>query len=461
MKKALILIISAVIALSAFSACGEDAGTVAVKNVGEIVSAGSVALVDRYAGIVVSGESAEVKKDEDKKVLEVKVAEGDMVNKGDVLFSYDTEAMQLQLEKLRLEYEEMQNKILSAQNSIPEIQKRMRWASAADQLGYNLQIQSLEADILESTYNMNIKDREISALQTAMENVDVCAPISGRIMSVKDESKSGENPGGETYYGEQPGSGGSNAFITITDVKTYRIKGTINEMNVGTLYEGMPVIIRSRVDGSRTWNGMLERIDWETTVNTNNNMYYGPSDEMTSTTKYPFYVTIDDFDGLLLGQHIYIEPDYGQSGAKEGMWLPDYYIVREGAETYVWAENSRGKIEKRSVGLGEADPESGTVLVLSGLGRSDSIAFPEEGIRPGMTCVPYEDTMFVGDEAEYYPDAEYYPEAGDEFYEGEEYLPGYEDEAASEAEPDLNEDIELQYPEEELPSEELSDGGVG
>ena len=461
MKKALIFMLSAVLALFALSACGEDAGTVAVKNVGEIVSTGSVALVDRYAGIVVSGETAEVKKDEDKKVLEVRVSEGDMVSKGDVLFSYDTEAMQLQLEKLRLEYEEMQNKIISAEKSIPEIQNRMRWASAADQLGYNLQIQSLEADILESTYNMNIKDREISALQTAMENVDVCAPISGRIMSVKDESKSGDNPGGETYYGDQPGASGTNAFITITDVKTYRIKGTINEMNVGTLYEGMPVIIRSRVDGSRTWNGMLEKIDWETTVNDNSAMYYGYSDEMTSTTKYPFYVTIDGFEGLLLGQHIYIEPDYGQSGVKEGIWLPDYYIVHEGAETFVWAENSRGKIEKRSVSLGDTDPESGTVLVLSGLGRTDSIAFPEEGICPGMTCVPYADTMFVDGEAEYYPDSEYYPEAESGSFEGKELMTEYEDAGSENADMETDGHVELQYPEEELPSEEQTDGGVG
>ena len=238
-------------------------------------------------------------------------------------------------------------------------------------------------------------------------------------------------------------------------MKTYRIKGTINEMNVGTLYEGMPVIIRSRIDGSRTWNGVLEKIDWETTVNTNNNMYYGPSDEMTSTTKYPFYVNIDDFDGLLLGQHIYIEPDYGQSGVKEGMWLPDYYIIREGGETYVWAENSRGKIEKRPVSLGEADQESGTVLILSGLGRSDSIAFPEEGICAGMTCVPYEDTMFVGGEMEYYPDAE----GGS--YEGEEYLPGDGDPDTAYYDTAMNEDIELQYPEEVPPAGEQDDGGVG
>ena len=221
MKKAAAFLLSTAIALSLLAACGGDAGTAAVKSVREIAADGSIAFADRYAGIVVSGESAEIKKDEDKEILEVRVAEGDMVSKGDVLFSYDTEAMQLRLEKLKLEYEMLQNKKLSAETDIPEIQNKLKWASAADQLAYNLQIQSLEADILESTYNMSIKEREIAALEAAMQNADVRAPIAGRVMSVKE---SGNDAGGT----EAPAESTENAFITITDITTYRIKGTIN-----------------------------------------------------------------------------------------------------------------------------------------------------------------------------------------------------------------------------------------
>ena len=391
MKKAAAFLLSAAIALSLLAACGGDAGTAAVKSVREIAADGSIAFADRYAGIVVSGESAEIKKDEDKEILEVRVAEGDMVSKGDVLFSYDTEAMQLRLEKLKLEYEMLQNKKLSAETDIPVIQNKLRWASAADQLAYNLQIQSLEADILESTYNMSIKEREIAALETAMQNADVQAPITGRIMSVKE---SGNDAAGAEGSAENAG----NAFITITDITTYRIKGTINEMNVGTLTEGMPVIIRSRVDSGRTWSGTLAMIDWETTVNSANNRY-GFSDEMTGTTKYPFYVDIADFDGLLLGQHVYIEPDYGQKSAGGELRLPAYYIVTDQGDPFVWAQNGRGKLEKRPVSLGEEDPEDGSVQIVSGLSLSDSIAFPEESLRAGMTCVPYEDTMFVDEGA--------------------------------------------------------------
>lgn len=397
--------ISAVLALCLFSACGDSGETVAVRSVREIVAEGSVGYVSRCAGLVVPGESSVVKIDPNMTVLEIKVSEGDMVKKGDILFSYDSQSLQLKLDKLNLEYEELRNKISSAETNIPLIEKKIKGASAADQLGYNLQIQSLRADILESTYNMNIKEREIKSLEAAMKDVDVRSPISGRVMSVKQSSPSSDSStstaGSSETAAVSAGSTGTGESgepsITVTDVETLRVKGAINEMNVGTLIEGIPVLIRSRLDESVTWNGAVQKIDWENTVSSSGNMYYSaPTDEMSSSSKYPFYVDLEDFDGLLLGQHVYVEPDYGQAGEKDGLWLPIYYVFGDDSgASFVWAQNGRGKLEKRTVTTGDTDEENGTVLILSGLALSDSVAFPDENVRAGLVCVPYEDTMFA------------------------------------------------------------------
>ena len=47
----------------------------------------------------------------------------------------------------------------------------------------------------------------------------------------------------------------------------------------------------------------------------------------TSSSTYPFYVNLDSSDGLMLGQHVYIEPDEGQDEQKAGLWLSEVYIV--------------------------------------------------------------------------------------------------------------------------------------
>ena len=54
--------------------------------------------------------------------------------------------------------------------------------------------------------------------------------------------------------------------------------------------------------------------------NGNNDGYYMGSSG-TTATKYPFYISLDSTDGLMLGQHVYVEADYGQGDVKEGLWL--------------------------------------------------------------------------------------------------------------------------------------------
>ena len=385
--KRFVLGMMAVVVLLAGCGGNTPENAVAVQSVSMIVDDGSVGMVSRYAGMVVSGQTAEIKKEENKTVDEVFVKEGDWVNEGDILFTYDMEAMELELTKKQLELEGYANTIQTAQDQIPQLEKQRAAAGAAQQLSYTLQIQSLQADIREAEYNRALKEREIAIMESSMAEIEVHSPLSGRVMSVSD----GNN---QNYSGEQ-----SSAFITLMDMTSYRVEGNINEMNIGTLMEGMEVIIRSRVNDAVTWKGTLESIDWEKPVSGNQNQmyYYGATDEMTSSSKYPFYVVLEDVTGLILGQHVYIEPNYGQTDVREGLWLPEYYIVNAGEDPCVWAANGRNKLEKRSIRLGEYNMDLCEYQILSGLTKEDYIAFPDETLTGGMSVVRYDENNFGGE----------------------------------------------------------------
>jgi len=371
--------------LCACASQGEDGETVTVQSVAEIVAGGSVGVVDRYAGMVVSGETAKVQKDENKSVQDVLVEEGDWVAAGDVLFTYDTQAMEFELEKLQLELEGFSNSISAAYAEIAELESQRLNASSSQQLAYTLQIQTAQADIREAEYNKALKEREISNMQASMASTDVKAPIAGRIMSVTET----EDNGDMMYY---PGESDS-SFITIMDMQTYRVEGNVNEMNAATITEGMNVLIRSRMDENQTWTGSIEKIDWENPVQGNDDgmIYMGETDTMTQSSKYPFYVALDSKDGLILGQHVYIEPDYGQTEAKTGLWLPGYYLGALGGDAWVWAADSKDRLEKRDVILGEYDFDMDEYQVLSGLSETDYIAFPDPALEAGMAVSYYEE----------------------------------------------------------------------
>lgn len=114
----------------------------------------------------------------------------------------------------------------------------------------------------------------------------------------------------------------SSAFITILSTGAYRVKGKVNEQNRDSVVPGESVIIRSRVDSSKTWKGIMGSIDMNngTSDSDSSDMYMGMSstgsDDQTSSTSYPFYVELDSSEDLMLGQHVYIERDMGQDDKK-------------------------------------------------------------------------------------------------------------------------------------------------
>ena len=460
MKRFLPLFLCAALLL-ALAGCGGSGEAVHVQAVSMIASTGSAGFVERCAGKVVSGQTAKINRDADKKVLEVAVREGDMVKEGDLLFSYDAAAMELSLEKLRLELKTLENTIVSATAEIEELERQKSMVYVANQLSYTIQIDSKQADIREAEYNKAIKEREIAAMETALEATDVTAPIGGRIMSVNEES------GGEGgNYGYDGGESG-NAFITIMDISSYRVQGNINELNLYALTEGMEVLVRSRMDESVVWHGVISGIDWENPVSGNEgnmNYYVGASDEMTSSSKYPFYVELDNIDGLTLGQHVIIEPDYGQNRLAEGLWLPACYIVDAEGSPYVWAASSRDKLEKRSVTLGEYSEEMELYQVTGGLEPTDYIAFPETGLSAGRPVSYFDETNFGTDgnagEGDVYLDGDGFTGMDMTATDGdamEEPVPGEEGESAAGEESAPEEAVpEEAAPEEESIPEEVS-----
>ena len=149
------------------------------------------------------------------------------------------------------------------------------------------------------------------------------------------------------------------------------------------LMEGSFVEIVSRLDPNQIWTGTVSMVDYENAEqNSYDAMYYGTGNSMTATSSYPFYVTLDYTDGLLLGQHVYIRMAVSKPDP-EAVFLPENYLMdvvysNETGQTTatVWAVGPEGRLEKRTVVLGEFDMNTGSYQVLEGLEFSDYIADP-------------------------------------------------------------------------------------
>ena len=362
---------------------------------------------NRYAGVVEPQETVSVELESGRTVKEVKVKTGDQVKKGQLLFEYDLSSIQESLEEAQLDLDRLKNEASSLTEQIATLEKEKKQAAQDNQLSYTIEIETNKMNLKKNEYSQKSKQAEIDKLQSATGNTEVRSSIDGVIQKIdtskltSDDNSSVDDSAGDSdmSYSSDSSSSGGNAFITILSTGAYRIKGTVNEMNVQNIIEGDPVIIRSRVDSSQTWKGTMGTIDRESATSSNSSSSFGmmdsSGDSQTSTSTYPFYVNLDSSDGLMLGQHVYIEMDEGQDTQKTGVWISEAYIVDADTDSpYVWAADQDDKLEKRNVILGQYDEELGEYEIADGLTKDDSIAFPSDVLEEGMaTTTNIEEAM--------------------------------------------------------------------
>ena len=362
-RKAGSLVLALVLA-AALTGCGNSGTAVYVQNVGAMSNMGGIAPGDRFGGLVVSENVTELERDTEKTIQELKVKAGDDVKKGQELFSYDTDELQLSLDKQKLELEQLNSTIESLTKQIENLEKELQNVGPTTKLQYTLEIQTMQVDLKESQLKVKTKENEIKKSEDLLANAVVVSPVDGRIQSVSEN-------GTDNYGNPLP-------YITIQQAGSYRVKGTINEQQRGGIVEGNRIRLFSRTDESQVWSGTVKLVDYENPTQGNDqNRYYGmSSDEMTTSSKYPFYVELDSTEGLILGQHLYMELEV-EEGEVTGPQIGSAFLCyNDDGSAYVWAENN-GRLEKRAVTLGEYNPMRDTFPILEGLMEEDYIAFPD------------------------------------------------------------------------------------
>ena len=386
MKKAAFILALAML-LGVAAGCGESNGEASVQSVSMICGLGSAGLTDRFAGVVSALGETNIKKDDSMAIGEIKVKVGDAVKEGDVLFTYDMSKLQLDLETAQLDLESLKSQLADKEAEKKQAEDALNDAEDdAARRELLLDIRQYNVDIQSTNRSITEKSREVEKLQSNLKNSDVKSEVAGEVKSV--------NPDGGT-----DDRGNALPLISIVQTGGFRVKGYVNENNAAVLNEGAQVIIRSRVS-DQTWKGTISSIDWNNPAQSSNNYNYDSgSSDTGNSSKYPFYVELSSSDGLLLGQHVFIEPDLGQDAQSTGIQLPASFINDADSSPWVWAQSSSGKLEKRSVTLGEYNGELDTYAVTDGLTAADYIAYPDDTLKAGMTCVTYDESTFEPDDS--------------------------------------------------------------
>ena len=395
MKRSIIALGAAL--LIGLSGCGKQT-QINVEQAGMLTTAATSS--DKFAGVVVSDNAVEITRDSDKQISELYVAVGDTVRVNEKLFEYDTDTLSLTIDKQQLEMDKLTRQITDLNTQIKNLEKQIKDLDSKikkekdkkvkaeyenQRSTLDLQLRSVKADHTQATYDKQSLQAEITYNKNMLKNAVVRSPIKGTVRAI--------NENGTPY-------------ITIQQAGAFQVKGTLNELSLNAgIMEGVGVTILSRVDPTQFWTGVVTLVDYNAgSSNEQEGMYGNMNDGMSTATSYPFYITLDNTNGLLLGQHVYIQISAAAIG-DDLLRIPEGYVmdIVMDEETWlttgtVWAVNMEtGTLTKTTVTLGEYDPTYGTYVILDGITAESYLADPAEaGVKEGAAVHMLGELEYMG-----------------------------------------------------------------
>ena len=387
MKKTVIALGAAMIL--GLTGCGGQT-QVNVEQAGMLATAATSS--DKFAGVVVSENVVEIDRDTEKQIDELYVAAGDTVRVNDKLFEYDTDTLSLTVDKQELEMDKLEQQIKDLNTQIKDIEKQIKTEKAKKKKDQNaqllssldIQLRSVKADHTQATYDKQSLQAEITYNKNMLKNAVVRSPIKGTVRSV--------NESGSPY-------------ITIQQAGAFQVKGMLGELSLNAgIMEGVGVTILSRTDPTASWTGMVSLVDYNNASSNEQDDMLGGGNEMSTASSYPFYITLDDTDGLLLGQHVYIQVSAG-AVSDDLLRIPEHYVMDVVMDEETWlttgtvwgVDMETRKLIKVPVTLGEYDPTYGTYVILEGITAESYLADPNDaGVREGAAVYLRGELEYMG-----------------------------------------------------------------
>ena len=303
-------------------------------------------------------------------VDKVEVKSGDVVEKGDTLFTYKNEQVQSQVEQLELQLNsaKSQKEEINKQNAETKKQlEDLKKAGLENQMPQGGQMpnlgQNAGGEISTGSVDEQIKllEKQIKALKDK-EYYKVTAPIGGKVIL----AESSGNP-------TQP-------YITV-ESGDYYISGSVNEKDQPKIKEGQEVQI-TILSTNKNINGKISSvgntpIDNGASLAAQTGAQGGAGGNMSY---YEVKITPDSQEDLTNGFHVQASVNLD----KKPIEIPKEAILSVDNEEFVF-KNVDGKLVKQVITYSPKEGSEDEVIVSSGLNEEDKIVSnPTPNMKEGM-----------------------------------------------------------------------------
>lgn len=303
-------------------------------------------------------------------VDKVEVENGDVVEKGDILFTYKNDQVQSQVEQLELQLNSAKNQKEEINKQNAEAKKQLedlKKAGLENQMPQGGQMpnlgQNAGGEISTGSVDEQIKllEKQIKALKDK-EYYKVTAPIGGKVIL----AESSTNP-------TQP-------YITV-ESGDYYISGSVNEKDQPKIKEGQEVQI-TILSTNKNINGKISSVG-NTPIDNGASLAAQTGAQGGAGGNISYYevkITPDSQEDLTNGFHVQASVNLD----KKPIEIPKEAILSVDNEEFVF-KNVDGKLVKQVITYSPKEGSEDEVIVSSGLNEEDKIVSnPTPNMKEGM-----------------------------------------------------------------------------
>ena len=308
------------------------------------------------------------------KVKDIAVKEGQEVEKGTKLFSYDNEEINLQVKQAELDqkmadmrYDQGKKKIDSLKKEI----KKAKDSGAGKEVTDSMEEQVSELEIGQKTINLEKEKVKLQKeeLNKKQNELMIYSNFAGVIQKLdKDAAQSSSQALG----------GQGKAFLQVASKDPFQVQGTLTELQKSQIQKDQTFTVTAKANNKQKWTGKITEVS-EFPTSAEMAQAGGMGEATQSMSQYTYKASLDSQAGLSPGYHVSLQVSLEN---KTMIAVPTKSIVEKGEDAFVYIEE-KGKLRKQNVKKGATDGDWTEVVEGAKVGQK-VVKNPSNDVYDGM-----------------------------------------------------------------------------
>ncbi|PEM15273.1 efflux RND transporter periplasmic adaptor subunit [Bacillus toyonensis] len=371
-----IVLIAIMLAINIFMMQGKKKGTTKTDAVSfEKVTERKLNNTKLISGQVKPGNIESFYADPTKgKVKDIAVKEGQEVEKGTKLFSYDNEEINLQMKQAELDQKMADMRYDQGKKKIDSLKKEIKKAKdggAGKEVTDPMDEQVSELEMGQKTTDLEKEKGKLQKeeLNKKQNELTIYSNFAGVVQKLdKDAAQSSSQALG----------GQGKAFLQVASKDPFQVQGTLTELQKSQIQKDQTFTVTAKANNKKKWTGKITEVS-EFPTSAEMAQSAGLGEATKNMSQYTYKASLDSQDGLSPGYHVSLQVNLEN---KTMIAVPSKSIVEKGEDAFVYIED-KGKLRKQNVKKGSTDGDWTEVVEGVTVGQK-VVKNPSDNVYDGM-----------------------------------------------------------------------------